>query len=336
VATLSTPTATQPTFILDKAGTYTIQVIVSDGRLDSVPDIITVTTLNTRPVADGGADRTGTIGLRVDLDGSASRDADGDVLEYFWALTSVPAGSTATLFNDTGATPACVPDLGGLYVVQLIVSDGQLESAPVTLVIAVSDPTLSDDDGDGVSERQGDCNDANAAIYPGATDLPNNGIDENCDGVDTTVLAVGLVPSASSVRVGQTLTIIISVPGLESVTPHQMVSAFDLDVRYDPSTLQFNTLVFGPSLAPSFQLSRPPTPGLIDAAELSRQTEAGLGQQQGNRVTLVTLTFTALVVGTSTVELVPHPRFGQDIKGLTAQLLPLALTTPPVLITVTP
>ncbi len=335
-AAVSAPTVVQPTFTLDKAGTYTIQLIVRDGKLDSTPDMVTVSTLNSRPVADAGADQIGRIGVQTTLDGTRSRDADGDALEYFWALTSQPAGSTATLFNDTGATPAFVPDLGGLYVVQLFVNDGQLDSDPVTLVITVPDPTLSDDDGDGVTEREGDCNDARATIYPGAPELPNNGIDENCDGVDSTVLDVGLTPSASSVRVGQTLTITISVPGLESVTPQQMVSAFDLDVRYAPGTLQFTSLVFGTSLAPSFQMSRGDTPGLIDVAELSRQTEAGLGQQQGDRVTLVTLTFTALAVGTSPVELVPHPRFGQDIKGLLAQVLPLPLSTPSLVVTVTP
>ncbi len=41
-----------------------------------------------------------------------------------------------------------------------------------------------DDDGDGYSETQGDCDDANPEIHPGAVEVPGNQIDDDCDGDD--------------------------------------------------------------------------------------------------------------------------------------------------------
>jgi len=41
-----------------------------------------------------------------------------------------------------------------------------------------------DNDGDGLTENQGDCNDLDAGINPSATEICGDGIDQNCDGTD--------------------------------------------------------------------------------------------------------------------------------------------------------
>ena len=43
-----------------------------------------------------------------------------------------------------------------------------------------------DSDGDGFQTCAGDCNDNALGVYPGANEIPNDGIDQNCSGSDST------------------------------------------------------------------------------------------------------------------------------------------------------
>ena len=43
-----------------------------------------------------------------------------------------------------------------------------------------------DQDGDGFDVSDGDCDDADAAVYPGAPETPYDGLDQDCDGLDLT------------------------------------------------------------------------------------------------------------------------------------------------------
>jgi hypothetical protein len=51
-------------------------------------------------------------------------------------------------------------------------------------VLFVLDPLDRDEDGDGVTPREGDCDDAARGSFPGARDRPGDGVDQDCDGVD--------------------------------------------------------------------------------------------------------------------------------------------------------
>ncbi|MEM7223637.1 MAG: PKD domain-containing protein [Pseudomonadota bacterium] len=135
-AVLSDPTIVNPTFVDDAAGkVYAIQLVVSDGVLQSEPSVILATRANAGPVAGAGPDQAVATGNTVQLDGSGTNDLDGDPLTYRWALIAKPVGSTAALSDTTLQSPTFVPDLPGTYVAQLFVHDTFRESAADTVVI---------------------------------------------------------------------------------------------------------------------------------------------------------------------------------------------------------
>jgi hypothetical protein len=63
-------------------------------------------------------------------------------------------------------------------------ADGNESDFTPTLTFFVESSTDTDDDGDGITENQGDCNDADASVYPGADEICGDGIDQDCSGGD--------------------------------------------------------------------------------------------------------------------------------------------------------
>jgi len=134
-ASLSDPTAVNPTFIFDAYGIYVAQLIVNDGTVDSEPDTVTINWVNSPPVANAGSDQTAQINDLVTLDGGGSSDVDGDSLVYSWTLIMVPDGSGASLSDPASVNPSFDVDVSGTYVAQLIVNDGTVDSEPDTVTI---------------------------------------------------------------------------------------------------------------------------------------------------------------------------------------------------------
>ena len=138
-AVLANATSAKPTFLADVLGTYVITLIVNDGKVDSttVATTVTVSSANVAPVANAGTAQNVVLGP-VTLDGSASSDANGDTLTYKWTLLNKPASSAAVLSSDTSAKPTFTADKAGIYVFGLVVNDGKLNSAPVTVSITAA------------------------------------------------------------------------------------------------------------------------------------------------------------------------------------------------------
>ncbi|MGH1487068.1 MAG: PKD domain-containing protein [Cellvibrionaceae bacterium] len=125
------------TFVKAQNGIYTAQLIVNDGLLDSEPATVEITSSNSKPIADPGEYNDVSLGESLELDGSGSRDDDGDTLTFQWSLLSKPDNSLTTLINITAEKPTLQNiDQYGDYVVQLIVNDGTENSDPETALIS--------------------------------------------------------------------------------------------------------------------------------------------------------------------------------------------------------
>ena len=141
-AVLADSDTVKPTFVADTEGEYTAELIVNDGQVDSEPATVTVTATvaNSPPVANAGADQSVKTGEPVNLDGSASTDADGDLLTYQWALTEQPGGSVASLSDANTVDPSFTPDVDGEYVLTLTVSDGEATGVADQVTVTAATP----------------------------------------------------------------------------------------------------------------------------------------------------------------------------------------------------
>lgn len=74
----------------------------------------------------------------LSLNGSTSTDPEGDTMTYKWSVTK-PAASKLTLANATTATQAITPDVAGVYVVTLRVTDSKGAFTEKAITINVRD-----------------------------------------------------------------------------------------------------------------------------------------------------------------------------------------------------
>jgi hypothetical protein len=116
--------------------------------------------------ADADTDADSDSDADTDSDSDADSDADSDSDAD---TDTPPTGETGTVTEtgDTATPPTETGDTGGVIIV---------------------DPNDVDDDGDALTENQGDCNDDPSAdgvtIYPGALEVLDDGVDQDCDGYD--------------------------------------------------------------------------------------------------------------------------------------------------------
>ncbi len=141
---LSAATTRQPSFVPPVPGDYEIRLIVRDGRGGVASDFAVVRAfpfgVNINPVAIAGDDRFVPVFSPVALDGSASFDPDGTLLNFEWRFFIRPPNSFAILAGDRSPQPFFIPDVAGTYTVQLTVRDPFRAADVDTVIVIALDP----------------------------------------------------------------------------------------------------------------------------------------------------------------------------------------------------
>ena len=86
-------------------------------------------------IADAGEDQFVQPGDTVTLDGSLTESMSGVAISYAWSLKTIPENSTALLVNSDVVDPVFVADVEGIYIVELVVNGGSVESQIDTVTI---------------------------------------------------------------------------------------------------------------------------------------------------------------------------------------------------------
>jgi len=137
----------EPLFMAEIPGEYEIELIVSDGRLKSMPDYVTLTVKGEGevPVARASSVTEG-IGGVLQLSSEGSNDPNGKPLIYRWEFINPPPCQS---HRDLPPIPNPLIPVecpgGTVYKFALTVSDGKFSSAPfeITAVVPNSPPVLS-------------------------------------------------------------------------------------------------------------------------------------------------------------------------------------------------
>lgn len=230
-------TATVPAGIA--VGTYDVTVTNTNTKSGTLTNGYSVTSDNSAPVVDAGANQTvnvdSTVNCTVNQNtgsypntGSVT-DADGDTLTYTWSVTANPNGANTTINSSTTQTATFVPDVGGSYTIKLAVSDGTVTvNDTFTLTVNSSGNT---------------------------TPIANAGTDQTLSFVNANADGVTLDGSASSDANSDTLTYAWTIAAVPSTSA---VAALTNGTTVSPS--------FTPDVTGTYRFTLVVNDGTVDSA----------------------------------------------------------------------
>ncbi len=146
---LENPDEKKAAFTPTEEGVYVFSLRVQDSPPADIPDgdprwsvachtvVQAVADDNRPPIASTGDGVAAVKGSFATLDGSHSRDPDGDPLTYQWEQLR---GPSVTLLDEDTANPTFAACTTGIYQFSLVVNDGRVDSPPAEIWATVHSP----------------------------------------------------------------------------------------------------------------------------------------------------------------------------------------------------
>ncbi len=167
-------------------GTHILTVNAVDSDLNTATASVTFSIIDDgRPhvtidtPADGSEIATGT---STSFRGTVSDDiTDVEALQLTW-VSDIDGLLAANPADSSGATSTAPALSTAIHTVTLTATDHEGKTGSDSIVVTVYDPNDRDDDGDGWTENEGDCDDADPSTSPGEVDVCDSA-DNDCDGV---------------------------------------------------------------------------------------------------------------------------------------------------------